>query len=213
LHIACFIILCEAFLGVNPDWGPWKYLFRLHPNAFKEEVHDLGGTIISVRSESQYLAFEMAESFHRWRPKWFYIKDQKFSKVDKNGLAPFDLAKSLTKLTTWHALPSKTKVEEIKPLLARIQELKNVVKKELNGIQLIVFFLQRRIQPLQARVSKLWTYSGLTDPSRVSQKDPELKDLEKRVRSLTTLTAKKTVPACLVVPFDATHPLLKVLDL
>jgi hypothetical protein len=62
LHVAFFITLCEAFLGINPHWGLWKYLFRLRPNMSKEEVHDLGGTIISVRSESQYLAFQMAES-------------------------------------------------------------------------------------------------------------------------------------------------------
>jgi hypothetical protein len=37
-----------------------------------------------------------------------------------------------------------------------------------------------------------------------------MKDLEKRVRSLTMLTAKKIVCACLAVPFDATHPLPKV---
>jgi hypothetical protein len=98
-------------------------------------------------------------------------------------------------------------------LLARIQELKNVVEKELTGTQLMVFFLQRRIQPLQARVSKLWTYSGLKYPSRVSPTNPKKKDLEKRVRSLTTLTAKMVVPACLAVPFDSTHPLPKVLDL
>jgi hypothetical protein len=117
------------------------------------------------------------------------------------------------KLTTWDALPLETGVKEIKPLLARIQELKNATEKELNGTQLIVFFLQQRIQPLQARVSMFWTYSGLTDPSRVFQKDPEKKDLEKRVRSLTTLTTKKVVPDCLAVPSDATHPLPKELDL
>jgi hypothetical protein len=65
-------------------------------------------------------------------------------------------------------------------------------------------------QPLQARVSKLWTYLGATDPSRVSQQDLELKDIEKRVRSLIMLTAKKIVPASLAVPFDTTHPLPKV---
>jgi hypothetical protein len=31
--------------------------------------------------------------------------------------------------------------------------------------------------------------SGSTDPSRVSAQDPEKKDLDKQVRSLTTLTA------------------------
>jgi hypothetical protein len=62
-----------------------------------------------------------------------------------------------------------------------------------------VFYLQRHIQPLQARVTKLWTYSGSNDPSRVSPKDLEKKDLDKRVRSLTTLTAKLAVPACVAV--------------
>jgi hypothetical protein len=63
-------------------------------------------------------------------------------------------------------------------------------------MQLMAFFLQWRIQPLQSRASKLWTYSGLTDPSRVSAKDPEKKDLDKRVRSLTILTAQMEIPAC-----------------
>jgi hypothetical protein len=62
LHVAFFITLCEALLGITPHWGLWKYLFCLHPNMSKEEVHDLGGTIIFVQFESQYLAFEMAES-------------------------------------------------------------------------------------------------------------------------------------------------------
>jgi hypothetical protein len=48
LHISCFITLCEAFLGINPHWGLWKHLFRLRPNATKDEIHDLGGAIVSV---------------------------------------------------------------------------------------------------------------------------------------------------------------------
>jgi hypothetical protein len=71
------------------------------------------------------------------------IKDQKSSKADEYGLAPFDPAKHLTKLTSWDALSLETEAEEIKPLLACIQELKNATKTELNGTQLIVFFLQR----------------------------------------------------------------------
>jgi hypothetical protein len=85
-------------------------------------------------------------------------------------------------------------------LLARIQELKNAAGKEMTRTHLMVLFLQRCIQPLQARVSKLWTYSGSNDPSRVSPKDPQKKDLDKRVRSLTTLTTKLAVPACLLLP-------------
>jgi hypothetical protein len=155
----------------------------------------------------------MAQSVQGWRQKWFYIKDQKFSNSDQYGLAPFDVSKGLTKLTTWDALPSDAEVKNIKPLLARIQELKNAAGNRLTGTQLMVFFLQRCIQPLQARVSKLWTYSGSNDPSRVSSQDPEKKDLNKRIRSLTTLTAKLEVPACLAAAFDSTHPLPQVHDL
>ena len=29
LHIACFITLCEAFLGIYPHWGLWRRLFSV----------------------------------------------------------------------------------------------------------------------------------------------------------------------------------------
>jgi hypothetical protein len=32
LHIDCFITLCEAFLGVDPHWILWKYLFHMRPS-------------------------------------------------------------------------------------------------------------------------------------------------------------------------------------
>jgi hypothetical protein len=63
LHIACFITLCEAFLGIDPHWVLWKYLFRLHPSGSKGEILELGSAIIFVRSESQYLDFKMASQF------------------------------------------------------------------------------------------------------------------------------------------------------
>jgi hypothetical protein len=67
LHIVCFITLCEAFMGIDPHWVLWKYLFRLRPSGSKDEILKLGGTIVSVYSESQYLAFMMAESVQGWR--------------------------------------------------------------------------------------------------------------------------------------------------
>jgi hypothetical protein len=29
LHIAFFIMLQEAFMGINPHWGLWQYLFSV----------------------------------------------------------------------------------------------------------------------------------------------------------------------------------------
>jgi hypothetical protein len=90
----------------------------------------------------------MAASVQGWRQKWFYIKDQKATASDQYGLPPFDASQSLTKLTTWDAPPSEAEVEVIKSLLTRIQRLKSAAGGGLIGTQLIVFFLQRRIQPL-----------------------------------------------------------------
>jgi hypothetical protein len=59
----------------------------------------------------------------------------------------------------------EAEMKNIKPLLARIQALKSGSGGALSGTQLMSFFLQRRVQPLQHRISKLWSYSGLEDSS------------------------------------------------
>ena len=29
MHIACFMVLCECFLGVSPSWALWKSIFMV----------------------------------------------------------------------------------------------------------------------------------------------------------------------------------------
>jgi hypothetical protein len=53
LHIACFITLCELFLGIEPHFLLWKFLFRLRPSVSLSKKPELGGAVISVRAESQ----------------------------------------------------------------------------------------------------------------------------------------------------------------
>jgi hypothetical protein len=83
----------------------------------------------------------MAVSVQGWRKKWFYIKDQKAISSDHFGIAPFDAKKSLTNLTSWDSPPTEAEVENIKPLLTRIQSLKSAVGGGLTGMQLMAFFL------------------------------------------------------------------------
>jgi hypothetical protein len=148
LHISCFITLCESFLGIDPHWVLWKFLFRLRPSVSLTKNPELGGAVISVRSESHYLEFNMVVSVQGWRKKSFYIKDQKVVSSHKFGIAPFDASKSMTKLTSWDSPPTEAEVEDIKPLPTQIQNLKSAAGGGLTGMQLMAFFLQRRIQPL-----------------------------------------------------------------
>jgi hypothetical protein len=98
-------------------------------------------------------------------------------------------------------------MEDVKPLLARIQALKSDDGGALIGTQLMAFFLQRRVQPLQHRPSKLWAFSGLGDSSQVSDDLFEKKNLDKRVRALTILTKEDEILDLTASYFDAQHPL------
>jgi hypothetical protein len=197
-------------LGIEPHWVLWKFLFRLHPSVALSKKPKLSGAVVSVRSELHYLEFNMAASVQGWRKKWFYIKDQKNSSSDQYGIAPFDANKELKKLASWDSPPTEAEMEDIKPLLACIQTLKSGIGGTLSGTQLMSFFLQRRVQPLKHRVSKLWTYSGLKDSSRVSEEVVEQKDLDKRVRALTTLTKDHDILALAADFFDSERPLPSV---
>jgi hypothetical protein len=134
LHITYFITLYESFLGIDPHWIIWKFLFRLRPSVSLAKNPELGGAIVSVRAESHYLEFNMAISVQGWRKKWFYIMDQKTASSDNFGIAPFDANKSLTKLTSWDSPPTEVKVENIKPLLTRIQSQKSTTGGRLIGM-------------------------------------------------------------------------------
>jgi hypothetical protein len=114
------------------------------------------------------------------------------------------------KLALWDALPSDAEIAQVLPLLSRIQALKGGQEGALSGIQLMAFFVQRRVQPLQHRLTKLWNYSGLEDPTRVSEDLIEKKDVDKRVRSLTKLTKDHAVADLTADYFNSVHPLPEV---
>jgi hypothetical protein len=114
------------------------------------------------------------------------------------------------KLASWDTLPLDAEVEQILPLLSRIQALKGGQRGSLLGVQLMAFFVQHRIQPLQHRLTKLWNYSGLEDPTRISEDLIEKKDVDKQVRSLTKLTKDHAVADLTADYFDSVHPLPEV---
>jgi hypothetical protein len=195
LHIACFVTLCESFLGIEPHFILWRSIFRLRPN---------------VSLARKYLEFSMAASVQGWRAKWFYIKDRKSSPEDEFGLPPFDVSQEVKKLKSWDSIPSDAEVEQILPLLSRIQALKTGLGGALSGIQLMAFFIQRRVQPLQHRLTHLWAYSGLEDLTRISEDLMSKEDVDKRVRNLTKLTKVHSVADLTADFFDSVHPLPEV---
>ncbi|KAK1687212.1 hypothetical protein QYE76_048060 [Lolium multiflorum] len=46
LHVSIFIILCECFLGVQPNWALWKRIFCLRRNGSHGVAYNIGGVVI-----------------------------------------------------------------------------------------------------------------------------------------------------------------------
>jgi hypothetical protein len=79
LHIAAFVILCEAYLGIDPDFDLWNYFFRVRrPLDPEAELMISGGMIIHVKSGhgvDPYPEILMAMSMKGWWKKWFYLRN------------------------------------------------------------------------------------------------------------------------------------------
>jgi hypothetical protein len=52
LNIACFMTLCESFLGIEPHFLLWRSIFRLCPSVSLSNKPELGGAVISVWAEA-----------------------------------------------------------------------------------------------------------------------------------------------------------------
>ncbi|KAK1681932.1 hypothetical protein QYE76_042780 [Lolium multiflorum] len=208
LHISIFITLCEAFLGVSPNWALWKRIFFCRRNGSPNVAYNIGGVVISVRSTADYFDVKLPDSVQGWRKRWLYIREENDGCLEDN-IPPFDGAEKILRRRSWDAEATEEERTSTEALMTRIHELQNTRGKELSGIQIIVYFLKSRVQPLQARKFPLWKYTGNEDVDRLSV-DLEVKDLERLVRKITSLSKKDSIPSsCRVKPYSATHALPK----
>jgi hypothetical protein len=111
LHIACFVILCECFLGIDPHWGLWRHIICIQRNVSWTAVHDVGGTIILTKGPAGYFDLRQQDSVHDWRKKWFYIKDEPID-GQRYGLAPLAAAAEVKKLKSWDIPLTAVELEE-----------------------------------------------------------------------------------------------------
>jgi hypothetical protein len=48
LHLAIFITICEAFLGIDPHWGLWKKIFFVKRYSGSSGPYIIGGVSFVV---------------------------------------------------------------------------------------------------------------------------------------------------------------------
>ncbi|KAK1625917.1 hypothetical protein QYE76_000232 [Lolium multiflorum] len=167
LHISIFITLCEAFLGVQPNWALWKRIFFCRRNGSPNIAYNIGGVVISVRPTVNYFDVKLPDSVQGWRKKWLYIQEENHGCAEDN-IPPFDGAEKILRRRSWDAEATEEEKTSTEALMSRIHELQNTRGKELSGIQITAYFLRTRVQPLQARKNPLWKYAGDEDADRLS---------------------------------------------
>ncbi|KAK1613608.1 hypothetical protein QYE76_019125 [Lolium multiflorum] len=208
LHISIFITLCGCFLGIQPNWALWKHIFYLRRNGSHNIAYNIGGVVICVCPDDKYFDVKFPDSIQGWRRRWLYVREECSDSLEYN-IAPFDGSAKILRHRSWDAEATKEEKTAIEALMKRIHELQNTRGKELSGIQITAHFLRIRVQPLQARKNPLWLYAGDKDVDRISE-DLSVKDLEKLVRHVSSLSKKDSVPSsCRVEPFNSTNPLPK----
>ncbi|KAK1665602.1 hypothetical protein QYE76_053761 [Lolium multiflorum] len=102
LHISIFITLCEAFLGVQPNWALWKRIFFCRRNGSPNVAYNIGGVVISVRSTVNYFDVKLPDSVQGWRKKWLYIREENHGCAEDN-IPPFDGAEKILRRRSWDA--------------------------------------------------------------------------------------------------------------
>jgi hypothetical protein len=75
LQIVVFVHLCEAFLGVPPNFPMFKsyLLLKYQPNTNTREV--LGSVGLQIRPHNDFLDLPMKMSLKRWHKSWFYCEN------------------------------------------------------------------------------------------------------------------------------------------
>src|SRR3954468_6713217 len=106
--------------------------------------------VASSPSVPIFFSFSMSESVQYWQRRWFYIRDSVVPGQDF-GLVPFDPSQNIEPKRSWKNKILDGEDTEIEALYRRVEDLKLIPEKKVNGVDIIRTFLERRVQPLQAR--------------------------------------------------------------
>jgi hypothetical protein len=88
LQIAVFVHLCEAFLGISPNFPLFKNYFFLkyQPSASNKKV--IGGVGLQTRPRTSFLDLPLKSSLWGWHGTWFYCENHEPCLTSSVGQLP-----------------------------------------------------------------------------------------------------------------------------
>ena len=148
LHLAIFITLYEAVLGIEPHFGLWKKIFFVKRYNCSGGSFVIGGVGFVARKEVNYFNFPMKEFVQGWRLKWFYIRES--SAADSQLPQSSDVLEAKPK-KSWKNILSPDEKPTVDKLFDRFLRIKESDGQTMIGTEVADVFLKRRVQPIMSR--------------------------------------------------------------
>jgi hypothetical protein len=176
LQVSVFVHLCEAFLGILPHFGLWKYLYHCWPGMAGGQHHlvgvqvwrcAVGGKPSTSTSHSRTASKDGAWNGLLWRITGI--------------LSPQSGRQADVHTPSWTESPTDLEVAEAGALLAEVGLLK---EKGLTTEAVVADFVFKNIQPLKDRAYPAYLYRGLADSTRVTNRRIPAVDLVSRLEMI-----------------------------
>jgi len=176
LLISTFIHLCEAYVGIEPHFDLFRYLFCLRKKGAVGGSKIAGGVYLNLRDgmKNRYLSCPWNTSLTEWYKKWFYIREEP-------GSATFcDVGYIPEKWVSWTDRPE---------FAGHVADLMGLIDwSRLDGLGVVGNFIVRRVMPCHRRVHLAYEYVGSQDPTRMSPKGLEKTEVQQLMNELFNLT-------------------------
>ena len=136
LHIAAFIHLCEAFLGVELHFALFLHLFSLRLLQKSGQACVVGGAALHLRygRADKYLGLAFKNSLKGWHNRWFYISNLSPS-------LPAYVGRRLEQKASWLSTPSFAEMRDVQTLLKRLKDCK--ILDEVSAVGVVRSFIGR----------------------------------------------------------------------
>jgi hypothetical protein len=176
LLVSTFIHLCEAYVGIEPHFDLFRYLFYLRKKGAVGGSKITGGVYLNLRDgmKNRYLTCTWNTSLTEWYRKWFYIKEEPSS-------ATFcDVGYIPEKRVSWTDRPEFTR---------QVADLMSLIDwSRLDGPGVVGNFLVRRVMPCQRRIHSAYEYAVSQDPTRMCPNGLEKAEVQQLMNELFNLS-------------------------
>jgi hypothetical protein len=177
LQVSVFVHLCEAFLGVLPHFGLWKYLYHCRPGMAGGQHQLVGGASLEMHRgrKTDYLDIPLKDSIKGWCLEWFIMENHGNSLPPRSGRQPD------VRTSSWTESPTDQEVAEAGALLAEVGLLK---ERGMTAEAVVADFVFKNIQPLKDRAYLAYQYRGLADSTRGTHRRIPAVDLVSRLEMI-----------------------------